>query len=699
MTQTVAALYVAIMLFIAGAHTASAASSVPSGSADSPLAAVAGIMDLRGVSNNNGETQFPLHGEWEFHWMRLLEPMDWRSGHVPAPMHVPVPSSWRTADFGVNSPAEDGYGYGTYRLLIHVPDTDVGQSKGLFIRSINSAYRLWIDGQEKSGLGVVGVDREREHPQAHINLVFFQPQSRTIELVIQASNHSFREGGMNREIVYGDTAALIPYILKKLLYDIFVIGGFLMIGLFHLVVYGMRKKDSSALWVGVLALAISLRTLFISGYLSSLLLHLDSWELLVRLEYSTELVGFMALIYLMRSLYPAEVNRRMVQLSLFLSIALFLFVQLTPARIYTESMMLQTALKAGILLYFVFYVGVAAVLGRREGAWIHLLSLLLIIAAAVNDTLYYLRAAPTVELLEYSIVPFIMAQAIVVSYRHSRLSQRNELLRKELEGLNATLELKVEQRTQSLYEANRHLSEMRDIRSRMLTNIAHDLGSPIVGIQMHLKLMAEGKVTASQGETTQLLLDNSQYIQRLVHDLFELSKLESGEIAFHFAETAAGTWIRSVCETLGKELSLIGFSLQVGKLETACADGKEAYVRIDQVRMMRTFRNMIDNAVKFSRGKSDVILISGYVQPVEGSERHEYVVEVADQGIGMDEEELERAFLRLYKKRKRNERGSGLGLAIVKEIVTQHLGEVGARSVKGEGSVFYFRLPVVDKEA
>lgn len=657
-------------------------------------------MDLRDMPDTSDEAQFPLHGEWEFHWMKLLEPSDWQSHHVPSPAYLPVPSSWKSADFGADAPVEDSYGYGTYRLLIHVPDSDVGKSKGLYIRSINNAYRLWIDGQEKPGLGVVGVNREQEYPQAHINLVFFQPQQQTIELVIQASNHSFREGGINREIIYGDTAALIPYILKKLLYDIFVIGGFLMIGLFHLVVYGMRQKDRSALWVGILALAVSLRTLFLSGYLSSLLLHIESWELLVRLEYSIELVGFIAVIYLMQSLYPVEVNRRMVHLSLLLSIGLFLLVQLTPARVYTETMMLQTALKAGILLYFVFYVGVRAAIRKREGAWIHVFSLLLVIAAAGNDTLYYLRLAPTVELLDYSVVPFIMAQAIVVSYRHARLSQRNEILRKELEGLNATLELKVEQRTQSLYEANRHLSEMREIRSKMLTNIAHDLGSPIVGIQMHLKLMAEGKTTAAHGETAQLLLDNSQYIQRLVHDLFELSKLESGEMTFHFAEMPAGPWLRSVSEGLGKELSLTGFSLQVGILETTCADGAEAHVRIDQVRMMRTIRNMIDNAVKFSRGKSDVITINGFVQPAEGEGTRcgEFVVEVADQGIGMDEEELESAFLRLYKKRKRNERGSGLGLAIVKEIVSQHHGEVGARSKKGEGSVFYFRLPVVDQK-
>jgi signal transduction histidine kinase len=637
-----------------------------------------------------------LKGEWEFHWMQLLEPTDWRRGSVPIASYFPVPSTWRHEVSG-DSEGIGQYGYGTYRLLLHVPESDVGRTRALFLRSINSAYRLWIDGKEKPGLGTVGTSREQERPQSHLHLVFFQPERETVELVIQVSNYSFREGGIGGEVLYGNTAVLIPYILKGLLYDIFVIGGFLMIGLYHFIVYAIRRRDPSTLWVGLLATAVALRTLFINGYLSTTLLHLESWELLVKLEYTSELVGFMAVIYLMKSLYPAEVSRRMVVLSLFLSIGLFLFVLLTPARVYTESMLLQTVLKAVILLYFVFYVGVAAFLRKREGAWIQLLSLLIIIGAALNDALYFLHAAHTVELLDYSIVLFILAQAIVVSYRYSRLSHRNEVLREELEGLNANLEQRVESRTNQLQEANRHLSQMKEIRSKMLTNIAHDLGSPMTGIQMYLQLMAEHKLTIDHTETAKHLLDSSKYVQRLVRDIFELSKLESGESEFHYELTAVEPWLRSVHEQMAQELQIKGFSLQLSRLEGLGDDGASVYVRIDRMRMMQTLWNYIDNAVKFSEGRSDRITLNSYVLPVRGerSEKSELVVEVVDSGVGMVQEELEKAFQRLYTKRKYNEVGSGLGLAIVKEIVTRHGGQVGASSEPGEGSVFYFQLPVV----
>src|SRR5690606_20889260 len=110
--------------------------------------------------------------------------------------------------------------------------------------------------------------------------------------------------------------ALIPYILKSLLYEIVIIGGFFLIGIYHFIIFAFRKNDYSALYVGLIALAVSLRTLFMNTYLSSLLLKIDDWNLLVKLEYSSEIVGFLSLVFLMKHLYAAEVHRLMFQLSI-----------------------------------------------------------------------------------------------------------------------------------------------------------------------------------------------------------------------------------------------------------------------------------------------------------------------------------------------------------------------------------------------
>ncbi|MFC3802029.1 ATP-binding protein [Cohnella sp. GCM10012308] len=647
--------------------------SQPQSQTQSQPHAAGGALQI-GDDADAGEQKIALDGEWEFYWNKLLEPQDLQLNDMQRSYRT-VPSSW------------DAHGYGTYRLLLRVPASDVGQGKALFIRSVGSAYRLWIDGAEMEGLGKVGTALGEERPQAHINMVFFQPRDRTVEIVMQVSNYSFREGGINRDIVYGDTAALIPFVLKELLTDIFVIGGFLMIGIYHLIIFVMRRREQATLWVGLLALAVSLRTLFINGYVSTQLLGIESWELLVKLEYMSEIGGLVACIFLMKRLYPQETGRMMVRISLAIACALLLFVALTPARVYTETMLIQTVVKAAVLLYFLFYVGVRAYLRKREGALIHLIALGVIVAASLNDMLYYLRLADTPELLGYSVVPFIMAQAIIVSYRYTQLSTRNHMLLAETNRLNAELEHKVTLRTRSLREAN-------DTRTKMLLNIAHDLGTPLVGIQTYLQLMLRGKAGTNREDLTRQLLEHTGYMKRLVDDLFELSKLESGGQAFQFQTVVMGPWLEATYRKFEPDLRHAGITLGRGAWRLETEDGMEATATIDPVRIAQALQNYIDNAVKFSRGVNEAIELEAYVRPDPAHPRGALVIAVRDHGTGIPEEMRPHVFRRFFTQRENNEGGSGLGLAIVKEIVERHGGAVGVESEEGAGSTFSMALPL-----
>lgn len=667
--------------------------------------------------NASGLQRIPLHGEWEFYWQQLLEPAQFRQRqqegqdqqpqnqqpqnqqpqsqaqhNLPpglTPAYISVPSSWE------DEPAaeQSSYGYGTYRMRIQVPESDIGKGKALFVRSIGSAYRIWIDGKEKPGLGIVGTTRQAEVAQSHLNLIFLQVERSEIEIVIQASNYSFREGGIISDIEYGDTAALIPSILRAMLYDLFIIGGFVMIGCYQLVIYGLRRRETATLYLGLLFLAFAARTLFINGYICYEIIGIHSWELLVKLEYLSEIAAFLLFVLLMRHLYPAEAHRGMVYAAYALACGLSAYVLLTPARVYTETMIWQTAGKGLILAYFVLYVGVAAVWRKREGSRILLCAVIVCLAALANDTLYWLRWADTEQMLSIAAIVFLLAQAITVSYRYSRLSKRNDTLVAELGAMNATLEEKVAVRTQKLSELNEQLSEMKAVRNKMLVNIAHDLSSPLVGVQTYLHLMQNGKLPAGRSDIIGLLSDRIDYVQRLTSDLFELSKLEEREQALQMEAIKASDWLESVFGKVERDLEQEGFVLQRGRWEPRLGQ-EQVYITVDRLRILQVMQNYTDNAVKFSRGKGTTITMSGYVETRGSGGSPEFVVEVADEGTGIPQEELHQVFRRFYKKRDGNEQGSGLGLAIVKEIIDRHQGTVGVRSELGSGSTFYFTLPV-----
>jgi signal transduction histidine kinase len=283
-----------------------------------------------------------------------------------------------------------------------------------------------------------------------------------------------------------------------------------------------------------------------------------------------------------------------------------------------------------------------------------------------------------------------MAQAIIVSYRYVRLSRRNDALLEELGAVNMSLEQKVADRTQSLHEANER-------RTKMLANIAHDLGTPLVGIQTCLQLIIKGKLSNSNNQMTEQLLDKTIYMKRLVDDLFELSKLESRNMAFKFEKVEIHLWLDELYGKFAADLANEGISLNT-QFTGLGTGAPPCFVRIDKYRMQQVLQNFIDNAVKFSKDMSNVVDLRGNVQLSESGSGYELVLEVIDYGKGITKADQAQVFSRFYRGRDNHESGSGLGLAIVREIVEQHQGRVGVRSERGAGSVFYFILPASSEE-
>src|SRR5690606_10385203 len=190
----------------------------------------------------------PLNGEWQFYWKKLLQPGETDAAEAE---YIKVPSSW------------DHFGYGTYRHVFEVSEEDIGKSKALYLQLVGSAYRIWINGEEKNGMGVVGRSAAEEVSRLHKNVVFFVPTERTVEIVMQVSNYSFREGGIFQEIKFGDAEAVSSYVSKKYIHQIMAFSGFLVLGLFYCLLYGMRKEFLSYLYIGLFLIAIAVRTFFL----------------------------------------------------------------------------------------------------------------------------------------------------------------------------------------------------------------------------------------------------------------------------------------------------------------------------------------------------------------------------------------------------------------------------------------------------
>ncbi len=217
-------------------------------------------------------------------------------------------------------------------------------------------------------------------------------------------------------------------------------------------------------------------------------------------------------------------------------------------------------------------------------------------------------------------------------------------------------------------------------RREFLANVAHELRTPLSYIRGYTQAMAEGLVTAPDevARYQRIVHEEAVRVGRLVDDLMDLAQLEEGQRDFDLlpldlrlpVEQAAAT-VRPRAEEKG-----VALVLQVPPdLPRPLADGQ----RIQQVVF-----NLLDNALRHTPP-------GGQVTVTAEADPQWVTVRVADTGEGIPPDHLPLVFERFQK---RQGPGRGLGLAIVRSIVRAHGGEVGAESAVGQGSTFWFRLPI-----
>src|SRR5690625_4233368 len=239
---------------------------------------------------------------------------------------------------------------------------------------------------------------------------------------------------------------------------------------------------------------------------------------------------------------------------------------------------------------------------------------------------------------------------------------------------------------------NENLIQLAESRRHLLANIAHELGTPVTIVKSYIQAVQEGLISKTDSFYIRMLGDKVHLLDRLIEDLFDLSKLEAGQLTLKLNEIK----VNQLTEGLSKKLEINviqnGRKFLQPDFNTNCL--RSYHCIADKDRIDQVFSNLVWNAIKHTNKSNGTISFQAKVQ----EEANEVIYEVADNGSGISAEELPYIFERFYKatmKVSGNEvDGSGLGLAIVKEIVEVHGGRIWVESVLHEGSKFYVALPV-----
>jgi signal transduction histidine kinase len=285
---------------------------------------------------------------------------------------------------------------------------------------------------------------------------------------------------------------------------------------------------------------------------------------------------------------------------------------------------------------------------------------------------------------------------LVIFASQAAVAIQNAKLNMELQAWAQSLEARIEERTRELQEA-RDLAEQNwqmildqdRQRTTLLGNIAHDIRSPLNTVYSSLTMMLDGyfgEVSEAQATWIHNSLRAVQQVMRLAGDVLDLTKIEQGRLSF---EPRPVELLPILSESVAIAEGLKAMDSEV-ELVLSPEEGLPQ-VMADPDRLRQILINLLANAIKFT--KEGEVGLNAYL-----SDKGQYVViEVYDTGAGIPTEDIPYLFQRFRQAANQDKAittGTGLGLAISKQLVEQHGGFIDVESVPGQGSRFYFTLPV-----
>ena len=265
------------------------------------------------------------------------------------------------------------------------------------------------------------------------------------------------------------------------------------------------------------------------------------------------------------------------------------------------------------------------------------------------------------------------------------------------------LERRVEERTDALAQANQQLQEADRVKSQFLANMSHELRTPMNAVIGYTELLLEGTygpLTGQQQDRLQKVVRNAKSLLQLINDILDISKIEAGRLVLNLSPANLRDVITASLQTVEPLAREKHLHLDID------VDRSLPRVVLDEVRIKQVLDNLLANAVKFTE-RGNVAIRATCWQ--EGDTRSPIVwpgsppggawvlVGVSDTGIGIAREDLTKifeAFRQADNSTTRRYGGTGLGLAIARELVEMHGGAIWAESVVGNGSTFYFTLPL-----
>lgn len=234
-----------------------------------------------------------------------------------------------------------------------------------------------------------------------------------------------------------------------------------------------------------------------------------------------------------------------------------------------------------------------------------------------------------------------------------------------------------------LVESNTKLERLYRHQGAFVSNVAHEFRSPLTAVNGVLENLSDGihgRLAAEQQDSILMCRRETERLARLVNDLLDIARIESGKLRLLQQEIVLQEMLRSIAQLFNDPLKERRLQL------TMELPAHPITIVADPDRLRQVFINLVANAVKYTDTGGICVRLTKDPRTVQ--------VDVQDTGRGIAEADLERIFDKFERVERRNEEGTGLGLPIARDLIELHQGRLWAESAPGKGSRFIVRLPM-----
>ncbi|HCW06416.1 MAG TPA: hypothetical protein DGG95_03510 [Cytophagales bacterium] len=614
------------------------------------------------ISLKQSEDAQSLKGDWEFVWDKLLTPQDFSNGRSGL---VKVPHSWKNN-------GHPHYGIGTYRVNVRLQNKVSNYS--ILFPLVNSSAKIWLNKKLIDEIGVCSSDPEKYKAKFTGLLIAVPADTTQLELVVQVANYSYSFGGLVRAPLVGPTSVLVHDLNKRKGLENFFVGSLMAMFIYQIILFFLYQRGKPYLYLGLICLIVALRATVTHGG-SFLMLDLFpdvSVEFWKKLEFFS--VYAVVAIFPLYSyyLFPQQAYKKPIPIFVVGSIVLCLIVIFSSHLVYYLVLDVCHILLIGGFIYSFAVIFRAWRAGNKDASII-LLGVLasfpfIILEIAQNSRIIYFDVSFP-YLVEMGVLVFLLFQVYLLA-NHYALAYRN------LEQVNADLEVKVKTRTQELTKANQ-------VRERLLSILSHDMKGPLNSLRGVLDIYRQGGFSESELKSltgnievnlssTSMLMDNI-----LLWTSSQLKGVKTNFSKFNLRQLVDEHFAIFKAAAERKNISLIN-SVQ------------EIEVESDKQILSLVLRNLIANAIKFS-------FENGKIEVLSTRDENYFILQIKDNGKGMEQKIAESLFLAedtISMEGTHLEKGTGVGLALCYDYLCYVNGEISVQSEVNKGSIFTIRIPL-----